>query len=77
MRLTESSSFSKKGNYTIEQAVIRQLDGSDYERGQVETAQAEASNCSEYLAKLTSLLFDSNILKKQDLKHLLPGYEEL
>ncbi len=55
----------------LDTAVARRLNGSDYDRGQVEAAAAEARNAVEFLGRLVNVLADKKILTEEDLTALL------
>lgn len=56
---------------SVAEYVETNLDGSDYEHGAVETAEATANNCKNYLAKLTALLVEKKLLTEDELTNLL------
>jgi hypothetical protein len=61
--------------YNISDAVECICDGSDYDRGSLETAAATAQQTSEFLAKLVAKLHETGALEDEDILALLPGFE--
>ena len=47
------------------------LDGSDYDRGALETAQAEATNVKEAFGRLLQLMHNAGILKSQEVVQII------
>jgi len=64
--------FDKYENkkFTIGEYVTKQLDGQDYERGELETISATANKCVSYLAKLTALLEKNGTLTVAQVKKI-------
>lgn len=52
---------------TAAELIERELDGSSYDRGSLETAQADAENCKAGLARLVQVLFDKSVLTRVDV----------
>lgn len=59
---------------TVKEYVEKNLDGTDYERGSVETAQAQANNVSEAFARLISTLFDHKKLQEHEIEYIVKGW---
>lgn len=53
--------------YTAAELIERELEGSDYDRGAVEAARAQADNCTKAFARLVQVLFDKEILTRADV----------
>lgn len=67
-----------KKKYTDEEIAVHEyireeLDGGDYDRGAVETAEATANNCADFLADLTQLLVNEKILTEKQVENLVRG----
>jgi len=63
--------------YTIAEMVERELDGTDYERGELETISASVRNIHRFLGRLTGALYASDSLPKSAVLELASsGYEE-
>lgn len=43
------------------------LDGSDYDRGQMEEIKANAENCKSAIGRLTQILYDRKLITRQDV----------
>jgi predicted ATP-dependent serine protease len=57
----------EKHRYTAEGYIQRKCDGSDYDRGAIETAQAAASNAGDVLGRLVQVLYDKGVISKDDV----------
>lgn len=55
---------------------VQTLDGSDYERGAVEEAQATADNTKKAFARLIKVLAEQNVLTRVQVYNIITGYEE-
>ncbi len=55
--------------------IARSLDGSDYDRGALESCEAQAKNVSEAFARLIEVLVNKNILDKKDVYQIVDGYQ--
>ena len=66
--------YPERPNVTAEELVTQFLDGSDYDRGAVETAKAQAENASECIARLVQVLFDNGLISKPDVVMVAKGY---
>jgi len=53
---------------TISQAIEAYIDGADYERGAVETAQSTANNAGKCLGNLVQLLVEKGVLTKKEVE---------
>ncbi len=47
------------------------LDGTDYDRGSIETIEATGENCSKAIGKLINILREKEILTDQDIHSLV------
>lgn len=59
---------------TVEEFIINSLDGADYERGALETAAHQATNTTEALARLVSLLTTQGLLTESQVAYIALGY---
>jgi hypothetical protein len=70
--------FSGKQEYDVGSAIVRQCDGSDYNRGKLETVEAGADKTLEFLAKLTELLHSKGVISNEEISDLLGyGWEKI
>lgn len=53
--------------FTAGELVEACLDGSDYERGQIEEIKATAGNTQSAIARLTQILYDRKLITRQDV----------
>ncbi len=63
--------YASKKETSIAAAVDRELDGRDYERGQIEAISETADNTTRAFGKLIEKLYDKNLLDKSDLTDFL------
>ena len=59
---------------TAEEFASGELDGSDYERGELETIKAEAGNVKEAFARLIGILHARGDLNEFDVHFIVKGY---
>lgn len=50
--------------------IIRSLDGNGYERGQMETMEAQSNNVTEALARLVQILSDEDVITDEQVYHI-------
>ncbi len=65
-RLFERDQYSDK-EFTAAELIETELDGSCYDRGSLETAQAQAENCSKAMGRLVQVLFDRGAISRCDV----------
>lgn len=51
--------------------IIYKLSGNDYDRGAIETAQAQADNVTEAFARLINVLFEQKKISKRDVYNIV------
>ncbi len=71
--------FDRSGNpvtSSISEAAADACDGSDYDRGSVETAQAAADAAALMLGALVEKLHEKGVLDDADVLALLAGFEK-
>lgn len=63
-------------SFTITEAIVAQCDGSEYDRGVLEAADATAKQTSQMLGKLISTLYDKGLLTADELYRLASDFEQ-
>lgn len=63
--------------YSVASAVECECDGTDYDRGSVETAEATARNTMRFLGRLVETLHEKELLTNGDVLKLLEGSWEI
>lgn len=61
--------------FTLAEFLERELDGSDYERGSVETAQATANKVAEAFSRLVQLMVERKELNRAEVYTVITGYK--
>lgn len=72
MMLINIYDYGKK-EYTVAEAVEKTLDGSDYDRGELEALKAEQRKTSEMMGRLIEKLLEAHAIKSQALFEVI-GY---
>jgi hypothetical protein len=62
--------------YSAYELVVRELDGSDYDYGELETMQKSIKLIVEFQAKLVERLIDKGLLSAKDIVDFFPSYSE-
>ncbi len=70
----EAQPTTTKRSRDLFSELIGQQSGADYERGSVETAQAQAENTGEMLGRLVLRLEASGLLTENDIELILNPY---
>ena len=57
----------------ISDFIENEIDGSDQERGQIETTEATAENSAKAIGNLISILREKNLIDDEDVKKVVSG----
>lgn len=58
-------------NFATEDFIMYKLSGNDYDKGAIETAQAQANNVTEAFARLVNVLFEQKKISKRDVYNIV------
>lgn len=68
------SSIYKTPNCSAADYVKSYLDGFDYEQDKVDSAISQANNVTDAFSRLIEILFDDNVLTKEQVILIVQGY---
>lgn len=60
--------------YTASELIRRKCDGSDYDRGSIETVQAATDNTAKILSSLIEVLYKKKIITYDEVKEIAGVY---
>ena len=74
MSIKISGNYSDKEYDDIEDFLKSELDGSDYDTGQLETVAYTAENNSKAIGRLMQTLYDNGVLTLKEVHRIATGY---